>query len=55
MIDAAHLTMFLELHFVALVDDDESSSEVVDEHEDDENVDLICNRSIIQLVTSLQC
>ena len=49
--------MFLELHFVALVDDDdgESPSEVVDEHEDDENVDLICNRSIMQLVTSLQC
>ena len=46
--------MFLELHFVALVDDD-ASSEVVGEHEDDENVDLICNRSIIQLVTSLQC
>ena len=45
--------MFLELHLVALVDDDnESSSEVVDEHEDDENVDLIWNISIIQLVTS---
>ena len=48
--------MFLELHFVVLVDDDnESSSEVVDEHEDDENVDLICNRLIMQLATSLQC
>ena len=45
--------MFLELHFVALVDDDdESSSEVVDEHEDDVSVDMICNRSIEQLVTS---
>jgi len=48
--------MFLELHFVALVDgDDESSSEVVDEHEDDESVNLICNRSITQLVAGLQC
>ena len=44
--------MFLELHFVALVDGDESSSEVVDEHEHDESVDVICNRSIVQLVTS---
>jgi len=48
--------MFLELHLVALVDDDnESSSEVVDEHEDDESVDMICNRSITQLVAGLQC
>ena len=48
--------MFLELHFVALVDDDdESSSEVVDEHEDDESVNLICDRSISQLVAGLQC
>ena len=49
--------MFLELHFVALVDDDdgESPSEVVDEHEDDESVGLICDRSITQLVAGLQC
>ena len=46
--------MFLELHIVALVDDDdESSSEVVDEHEDDESFNLICDRSIAQLVTGL--
>ena len=47
--------MFLELHLVALVDDDnESSSEVVNEHEDD-GVNLICDRSITQLVAGLQC
>ena len=41
---------------MALVDDDnESSSEVGDEHEDDESVDMICNRSITQLVAGLQC
>ena len=46
--------MFLELHLVALVDDDnESSSEVVDEH--DESVNLICDRSITQLGAGLQC
>ena len=47
--------MFLELHFVTLVDDDESPSEEVDEHEDDESVDLICDRLITQLVAGLQC
>ena len=42
---------------MALVDDDdgESPSEVVDEHEDDESVGLICDRSITQLVAGLQC